>query len=77
MPNARSSRLAVMPAYNDAGTVEGVVGALHGKTPQLRLQIVAQRQAIPEQRLSEVENARAVATGDKVHTLEPSLRGDD
>jgi hypothetical protein len=72
MLNARSSCLAVVPAYNEA-----VVGALRGKTPQLRLQLVAQRQAILGQRLSEVEHARAVATGDKVRTLEPLLRGDD
>ena len=77
MPNARSSCLALVPAYNEAGTIEGVVGALRGKTPQLRLQIVAQRQAILEQRLSEVEHARAVAAGDEVRTLEPLLRGDD
>jgi hypothetical protein len=77
MPNARSSRLAVVPAYNEAGTIEGVVGALRGKTSQLRLQIVAQRQAILEQRLSEVEHARAVASGHEVRTLEPLLRGDD
>jgi len=76
MPNARSSCLAVVPAYNEAGTIEGAVGALRGKTPQLRLQIVAQRQAILEQRLSEVEHARAVASGDEVRTLEPLLRGD-
>jgi hypothetical protein len=43
----------------------------------LRLQVVAQRQAILEQRLSEVERARAVATDDEVRTLEPLLRGDD
>jgi hypothetical protein len=77
MPNARSSCLAVVPAYNEAGTIEGVVGALRGETPQLRLQIVAQHQAILEQRLSEVEHAREVASGDEVRTLEPLLRGDD
>jgi hypothetical protein len=77
MPNARSSCLDIVPAYNEARTIEGVVGALRGKTPQLRLQIVAQRQAILEQRLSEVEHARAVATGDEVRALEPLLRGDD
>jgi hypothetical protein len=105
MPNTRSSCLAVGPAYNEAGTIEGVVGALRGKTPQLDLVViddgptnetadraaaagarvlllpfnlpVAQRQAIPEQRLSEVEHARAVATRDEVRTLEPLLRGDD
>jgi hypothetical protein len=77
MPNARSSRLAIVPAYNEAGTIQGVVGALRGQRAQLRLQIVAQRQAILEQRLSEVEDARAVATGDKVRTLEPLLRGGD
>jgi hypothetical protein len=77
MPNARSSCLAVVSAYNEAGTIESVVGALRGKTPQLRLQIVAQRQAILEQRLREVEHARAVASGDEVRTLEPLLRGDD
>ena len=76
MPNARSSCLAVVPADNEAGTMEGVVG-MRGKTPQLRLQIVAQRQAILEQRLSEVEHPRAVASGDEVRTLEPLLRGDD
>jgi hypothetical protein len=38
--------------------------------------VLAQRQAILEQRLSEVEHARAVA-GDEARTLEPLLRGDD
>jgi hypothetical protein len=83
MPNARSSCLAVVPAYNEAGTIEGVVGASRGKTPATmsrltdRSKVLAQRQPILEQRLSEVEHARAVATGDKVRTLEPLLRGDD
>jgi hypothetical protein len=77
MPNIRSSCLAVVPVYNEAGTIEGVVGALRDKTPQLRLQIVAQRQAILEQRLSKVEHVRAVASGDKVRTIEPLPRGDD
>ena len=39
--------------------------------------VLAQRQAILEQRLSEVEHARAVAAGDEARTLEPLLRGDD
>ena len=39
--------------------------------------VLAQRQAILEQRLSEVEHARAVATGDDARALEPLLRGDD
>ena len=39
--------------------------------------VLAQRQAILEQRLSEVEHARAVAAGDEVRALEPVLRGDD
>jgi hypothetical protein len=38
--------------------------------------VLAQRQAILEQRLSEVERARAVAAGDEARTLEPLLRGD-
>jgi hypothetical protein len=38
--------------------------------------VLAQRQAILEQRLSEVEHARAVAAGDEARTLEPLLRGD-
>jgi hypothetical protein len=36
--------------------------------------VLAQRQAILEQRLSEVEQARAVAAGDEARTLEPLLR---
>ena len=39
--------------------------------------VLAQRQALLEQRLSEVERARAVATGDEARALEPLLRGDD
>ncbi len=39
--------------------------------------VLAQRQAILEQRLSEVEHARALAAGDEARTLEPLLRGDD
>ena len=39
--------------------------------------VLAQRQAILEQRLSEVEHARAIAAGDEARTLEPLLRGDD
>ena len=39
--------------------------------------VLAQRQAILEQRLSEVEHARAVAAGDEARALEPLLRGDD
>jgi hypothetical protein len=76
MPNA-SPCLAVVPAYNEAATMEGVVGALRGKTTPLRLRIAAQRQAILERRLSEVEHARAVGTGDKIRALEPLPRGDD
>jgi hypothetical protein len=39
--------------------------------------VLAQRQAILEQRLSEVEHARAVVAADEARTLEPLLRGDD
>jgi hypothetical protein len=39
--------------------------------------VLAQRQAILEQRLSEVEYARAVAAGEEARALEPLLRGDD
>jgi hypothetical protein len=35
MPNARSSCLVVVPAYNEAGMIEGAIGALCGKRPQL------------------------------------------
>jgi hypothetical protein len=38
--------------------------------------VLAQRQAILEQRLSEVERARAHAAGDEARALEPLLRGD-
>jgi len=38
--SARSSCLAVVPAYNEAGTIEGVVGALHSKTPQLDVVVI-------------------------------------
>jgi hypothetical protein len=39
--------------------------------------VLAQRQAILEQRLSEVEQLRAAAAADEARTLEPLLRGDD
>ena len=38
--------------------------------------VLAQRQAILEQRLSEVEQARAAAAGEEARALEPLLRGD-
>jgi hypothetical protein len=44
---------------------------------ELRLQIVAERQAVFEQGISEVEHVRAIATRDKVRTLEPFVLGDD
>jgi hypothetical protein len=105
MTTSRSSCLAVAPACNEAATIDGVVGALRGKAPQLDVAVidhgstdhaadgtaaagacvlqlpsivhVAQRQAVPAQRLSEVEHARSVAIRDKARTLEPLLRGDD
>jgi hypothetical protein len=39
--------------------------------------VLAQRQAILEQRLSEVEYARAVAAGEEARAREPLRRGDD
>jgi glycosyltransferase involved in cell wall biosynthesis len=36
----RSSCLAVVPAYNEAGTIESVVGALRSKTPQLDVVVI-------------------------------------
>ncbi len=38
--------------------------------------VLAQRQAILEQRLSEIEHARALAAGDDPRALEPLLRSD-
>jgi hypothetical protein len=38
--------------------------------------VLAQRQAILEQRLREIEEARALATGDDPRALEPLLRSD-
>jgi hypothetical protein len=38
--------------------------------------VLAQRQAILEQRLSEVEQARALASGEEARSLEPLLRSD-
>jgi hypothetical protein len=38
--------------------------------------VLAQRQAILEQRLSEVERARALASGEEPRSLEPLLRSD-
>jgi hypothetical protein len=38
--------------------------------------VLAQRQAILEQRLNEVEEARAVASGEDPRALEPLLRSD-
>jgi hypothetical protein len=43
---------------------------------ELRLQIVAERQAALEQDLSEVEHVRAIATRDKVR-IKPFVLGDD
>src|SRR5690242_4112950 len=37
---ARSSCLAVVPAYNEAGTIASVVGALQRKTPQLDVVVI-------------------------------------
>jgi hypothetical protein len=82
-PNARSLCLAVAPGYNEAGTMEGVVGALRSDTPAAmsrltdRSKVLSQRQPILEQGRSEVEHARAVAAGDEARTFEPLLRGDD
>jgi hypothetical protein len=42
-----------------------------------RLQSVAERQAVLEQGISEVEHVRAIASRDKVPTLEPFVLGDD
>jgi hypothetical protein len=38
--------------------------------------VLAQRQAILEQRLSQVERARALASGEEARSLEPLLRSD-
>jgi len=38
--SARSSCLAVVPAYNEAGTIASVVAALHSKTPQLDVVVI-------------------------------------
>ena len=53
---------------------------LHFSTAMSRLtdqsKVLAQRQAILEQRLSEVEQARALAAGEEPRHLEPLLRSD-
>ena len=40
VPHALSSCLAAVPAYNEAGTIAGVVRALRSKTPQLDVVVI-------------------------------------
>jgi glycosyltransferase involved in cell wall biosynthesis len=81
VPNAPSSCLAVVPAYNEAGTIEGVSGALRGKAPQLDVVVIDD---------GSTDNTvdRAAAAGARVLQLpfnggavqadfKPLLRGDD